>query len=59
VGPQLLTGRTANPFPLYTASLYMQLQTHTGLIAVGFADDLSLLAFGNDNQETSRYLEGA
>ena len=46
-------------FLLYTASLYTQLQEHTGLIAVGFADDLNLLAFGKDTQETCRHLEGA
>jgi len=37
----------------------MHLQTHTDLIAVGFADDLNLLAFGSDTQETCHYLEGA
>jgi retron-type reverse transcriptase len=46
-------------FLLYTASLYTKLQEHRGLIAVGFADDLNLLAFGKDTQETRRYLEGA
>jgi hypothetical protein len=46
-------------FLLYTASLYKQLQSHEGLIAVGFADDLNLLAFGKDTLETRRYLEGA
>ena len=46
-------------FLLYTASLYTQLQDYGGLIAVGFADDLNLLAFGKDTQETRRHLEGA
>jgi hypothetical protein len=46
-------------FLLYTASLYTQLQEHPGLVAVGFADDLNLLAFGKDTQESSCYLEGA
>jgi hypothetical protein len=46
-------------FLLYTASLYTQLQDLGGLIAVGFADDLNLLAFGKDTQETRRHLEGA
>ena len=46
-------------FLLYTASLYTQLREHAGLIAVGFADDLNLLAFGKDTQESCRYLEGA
>jgi hypothetical protein len=46
-------------FLLYTASLYTQLRDHAGLIAVGFADDLNLLAFGRDTQATRRYLEGA
>jgi retron-type reverse transcriptase len=46
-------------FLLYTASLYTQLQDHTGLIAVGFADDLNLLAFGKDTQVTRRHLESA
>jgi hypothetical protein len=46
-------------FLLYTASLYTQLQDHAGLIAVGFADDLNLLAFGRDTQATRRHLESA
>jgi hypothetical protein len=46
-------------FLLYTASLYTLLQDQGGLIAVGFADDLNLLAFGKDTQVTRRYLEGA
>jgi hypothetical protein len=46
-------------FLLYTASLYTQLQEHRGLITVGFADDLNLLAFGRDTLETRRHLEGA
>jgi hypothetical protein len=46
-------------FLLYTASLYTQLQDHAGLIAVGFADDLNLLAFGKDTQATRRHLEAA
>jgi retron-type reverse transcriptase len=46
-------------FLLYTTSLYTQLQEHRGLIAVGFADDLNLLAFSKDTQETRQYLEGA
>jgi hypothetical protein len=46
-------------FLLYTASLYTQLHDQAGLIAVGFADDLNLLAFGKDTQETRRHLEGA
>jgi hypothetical protein len=44
-------------FLLYTASLYTQLQDHTGLIAVGFADDLNLLAFGKDTEITRGHLE--
>ena len=46
-------------FLLYTTSLYSQLQEHHGLIAVGFADDLNLLAFGRDTLETRQHLEGA
>jgi hypothetical protein len=46
-------------FLLYTASLYTQLQDHAGHIAVGFADDLNLLAFGKDTQATRRHLEAA
>ena len=46
-------------FLLYTTSLYTQLREHPGLIAVGFADDLNLLAFGKDTRESCRYLEGA
>jgi hypothetical protein len=46
-------------FLLYTTSLYTLLQRHTGLITVGFADDLNLLAFGRDTTETRRHLEGA
>jgi hypothetical protein len=46
-------------FLLYTASLYTLLQDQGGLIAVGFADDLNLLAFGKDTQATRRHLESA
>jgi hypothetical protein len=46
-------------FLLYTASLYTQLRDQAGLIAVSFADDLNLLAFGKDTQETCRHREGA
>jgi hypothetical protein len=46
-------------FLLYTASLYTQLCDYTGLIAVGFADDLNLLVFSRDIQATHWHLEGA
>jgi hypothetical protein len=46
-------------FLLYTASLYTLLQDHAGLTAVGFADDLNLLAYGKDTQTTRRHLESA
>jgi hypothetical protein len=46
-------------FLLYTASLYTQLKDHMGIVTIGFADDLNLLAIGKNTLETRNHLEGA
>jgi hypothetical protein len=45
-------------FLLYTSSLYTLLRDQASLIAVGFTDNLNLLAFGKDTQATHWYLKG-
>ena len=44
-------------FLLYTASLYKELGDCRGIVAVGFSDDLNLLAVGRNIQEIHCYLE--
>jgi hypothetical protein len=46
-------------FILFMVPLYRALETHAGLITVGYADDTNLLAFGRDTQGCCRTLESA